>query len=107
MLAELKNVAAAFRQTREYTTFLQSAINEGARVINTQEVTVVYSPLDEKIMNDNFKNKGKYKLLKGDFNDLGVIVQSVDGRLLFDNRLAARLKRKYDEIYSQLIAEAF
>ena len=107
VMAELKTVAAAFRKSGEYAAFLQAAINEGIRVINAEEVTVVFSPQDEKLINDNFRNKGKYKLQKGDFNDLGVLVQSADGRLLFDNRFAARLKRKYDEIYSQLIAEAF
>jgi vacuolar-type H+-ATPase subunit E/Vma4 len=107
VLAELKTVAAGFRQSKEYIAFLQSAIDEGAKVINTPEVSVVYSPQDEKLINDNFRNKGKYKLQKGDFADLGVIVRSAEGRLLYDNRFAARFKRKYDEIYSQLIAEAF
>ena len=44
---------------------------------------------------------------KSDFSEIGVIVQSQDGRLLFDNRFSARLKRAYDEIYMKLLKEAF
>jgi len=44
---------------------------------------------------------------KCDFKDIGVIAQSKDSRLIYDNTFSARFKRLYDDIYMDLLKGAF
>jgi len=82
------------------------------------DVVVYYAAQDEHIFDKDFvKNlTGRCSaamnktcvltLNKSDFKDLGVIINSADGRMMFDNRFSARLERIYDDIYMELLKEA-
>lgn len=122
----VKKMAEEFRSSPKYRDFLIKSILEGVRVIDKEELTVIYSYLDGKLFNDGFikeiKSSCKEKYSKNislelkvdEFQDkkhvgqdIGVIVRSKDGGLIFDNRFSARLKRVYNEVYMQLVKEAF
>lgn len=105
----VKALAQEFRKGNGYREFLEKAILEGARIIGQDEVEVLYSSLDEKIIKEDLvKNRYgvKFEFKKSDFKDIGVIVQSKDSRLLYDNRFLARFKRAYDETYMRLLRES-
>ena len=110
VLNSVKEMAKEFRSTNGHKVFLEQAILQGISIIDQDEADVFYSSLDEKILEDDFvKNieklcqarfnrKISLHFKKSDFKDIGVIVQSVDERLIYDNRFLARLKRAYDGI---------
>lgn len=112
---ELNIQAKAFRDHKEYITFLKKIILEAIDVIATESLEVFYSPLDEKIINDGFITEVKnlsqrksnqeiqLKFTKSDFSDIGFIVQSLDGRLIYDSRFASRLKLAQDDVYMDLL----
>jgi vacuolar-type H+-ATPase subunit E/Vma4 len=118
VLAEVKQKAARFRNDPAYSRFLAGAVVEGAQVLGTAPVIVYYSAADERIFDDAFIKKVSeqcqhalmkpcpFTLNKSEFQDLGVIVHSPDGRMMYDNRFTARLERMYDEIYMILMKEA-
>ena len=118
VLAEVKQKAERFRADRAYSEFLANGILEGMRVLDAAEVVVYYAGSDEHIFNNDFVKKLTDRcsaalnkacvltLNKSDFKDLGVIINSVDGRMMYDNRFSARLERMYDEIYMELLKEA-
>jgi vacuolar-type H+-ATPase subunit E/Vma4 len=105
VFAAVKQEAENFRRNKDYAKFLKEAILEGIEIVGSSNAQVFYSYLDEgaislvKDLPVEFKNST--------FSEIGVIVQSQDGRLLFDNRFSARLKRSYDEIYMNLLKEVF
>lgn len=115
VLLELKNQAKNFRSHQEYIPFLKKIILEAIDVIAVKNLEVLYSPLDEKIINDSFIKEAKslcqnksnqetvLKFTKSDFDDIGFIVQSADGRLIYDARFASRLKMAQDDIYMDLL----
>ncbi|MDO8535864.1 MAG: V-type ATP synthase subunit E family protein [Candidatus Omnitrophota bacterium] len=105
VIAAVKKEAQNFRGAKDYVKFLRKAILEGVKIIDDKKAQVFYSHLDESVIAQ--LNDINVEFKKGDFTDIGVIVQSQDGRLLFDNRFAGRLKRAYDEIYMKLLKEAF
>jgi vacuolar-type H+-ATPase subunit E/Vma4 len=119
VLEEVKKKAGEFRSSKDYEDFLKDTILEGVLVVDSEKADVFYSVLDEKTVNENFRKKLeslcseklKKKVLlnfqKKDFRDTGVIVQSGDGSLVFDNRFLSRLERIYDDIYMKLLKEAF
>jgi len=118
VLAEVKQKAEHFRGDRAYSEFLANGILEGMRVLDVPNVVVYYASADEHIFSNDFMKKltdrcsaamNKTCVLmfnKSDFKDLGVIVNSVDGRMMYDNRFSARLERMYDDIYMELLKEA-
>jgi vacuolar-type H+-ATPase subunit E/Vma4 len=53
------------------------------------------------------KTECSLKFNKADFSDLGVIVNSIDGRIMYDNRFLARLERVKEEVYMELLKESF
>jgi len=118
VLDEVKQKAAEFRGDPAYIQFLSGAIVEGVRVLGAAQVRVYYAAADEHIFNDDFiKNVSdrcrrvlnkpcELSLNKSDFRDLGVIVNSQDGRMMYDNRFLARLERMYDDISMGLMKEA-
>ncbi len=118
VLDRVKMQAQDFRKSADYVNFLEKAIMEGAKVIDEGDIEIFYSFLDEHIMHDGFikklenicsdtlKQKCSLKLKKSDFKDPGVIVNSRDGRMMYDNRFLARLERIYDEVYMELLKEA-
>ncbi|MDP3730262.1 MAG: V-type ATP synthase subunit E family protein [Candidatus Omnitrophota bacterium] len=105
VIAAVKREAEKFRGSPDYVKFLREAILEGVGIIDDKKAQVFYSHLDEGVIAQFNDLDVEFKI--GDFNDIGVIVQSQDDRLLFDNRFSARLKRAYDEIYMKLLKEAF
>jgi vacuolar-type H+-ATPase subunit E/Vma4 len=94
-----------FRANKDYAPFLREAILEGVRIVDDKRAQVFYSHLDEAVISGIKDLSVEFK--RSDFNEIGVIIQSQDGRLLFDNRFSARLKRAYDGIYMKLLKEAF
>nr|MBU1328968.1 hypothetical protein [Candidatus Omnitrophota bacterium] len=110
VLEKAREIATEFRQNPDYKTFLEKAISEGVDVIGEKGVDVLYSGLDEKIIRGDFiKNVNGIALefKKCDFKDIGVIVQSKDSRLIYDNTFSARFKRLHDDIYMDLLKGAF
>ena len=109
-LEKVKEIASEFRKDPGYKAFLEKAISEGVEVIGEGEVSVLYSALDEKIIKEDLiKNiKGiSLEFKKCDFKDIGVIMQSKDARLIYDNTFSARFRRMYDDIYMDLLKGAF
>lgn len=119
VLSETKKKLAEFRKDKGYPRFLEDAILEGLEVIGEINFVIYYSYLDEGIFNDVFmkrieklcrefkKMDCQVKFNKADFTDPGVIVNSPDGRVMYDNRVSARLERQQEEISRQLLKEAF
>lgn len=113
-----KQQAEDFRRSGEYKIFLEKAILEAVAVIDEQKVDIFYSFLDEGIFSDvfikdiqeacrkKFRKDISLTFQKNDFKDIGVLANSADKRLMYDNRFLLRLKRMYDDIYMQLLKEA-
>lgn len=107
--------ATEFRQHNDYPEFLKKAVAEGIEIIGLLDVEVCYSCQDAGLLNDGFKKKveaycsevGKgtvsIRWKQGDFRDIGVIVYSRDGRLMYDNRFSARLERAKQKIEQELL----
>jgi V/A-type H+-transporting ATPase subunit E len=110
IIEKVRETAMEFRKDPGYKKFLEKAVSEGVEVVGEKEAEVLYSGLDEKIIKDDFiKNINGVALefKKSDFKDIGVIVQSKDSRLIYDNTFSARFKRLYDEIYMDLLKGVF
>jgi len=103
--------AAEFRGADGYAGFFRDVVLEGVKIVGDKKVEIFYSSLDDKLVSEKIiaeikKNNLEASWKKSDFKDLGVIIQSADGKKMFDNRFAARLRRKYDELYMRLLREA-
>lgn len=117
ILNSVKDIAKEFRSSGDYKTFLEKAILQGIKIIDQNGVDIFYSSLDDKIFKDDFidnieklcqaklNHKITLNFKKGDFKDTGIIVQSIDERLIYDNRFLSRLKRAYDDVYMDLLRE--
>jgi vacuolar-type H+-ATPase subunit E/Vma4 len=118
VLSDVKQKAAMFRNDPGYTEFLIQAIVEGMEVLDVDRGVIYYAAADEHIFNGGFMKKAaeacrkalakecSLTLNKSDFNDIGVIVNSHDGRMMYDNRFEARLNRMYEDIYMELLKGA-
>jgi vacuolar-type H+-ATPase subunit E/Vma4 len=114
----VKHTADDFRRSAGYGDFLQKAIVEGAQVIEQQDLEIRFSYKDERLFDEKFiaqvnaacaavvSGGCSLRLRKEEFGDIGVIVSSQDGRMMFDNRFTARLERMYESIYMDLLREA-
>ncbi|MDD5155184.1 MAG: V-type ATP synthase subunit E family protein, partial [Candidatus Omnitrophica bacterium] len=119
VMESLIKESQAFRKSKDYPGFLKKAIIEGVSVIDSQDMDIFYSSLDAAVVNeafikettalasDRFKKNFVFKFHKSDFKDIGVIVGSCDGHLIYDNCFLSRLKRIQDDIYMNLLKEAF
>jgi vacuolar-type H+-ATPase subunit E/Vma4 len=119
VLKSVNKLAQDFRKNSDYVSFLKNSVLEGARVIDTEELEVFYSNLDSEIFNEQFKDElvgfcrekaekdFSINFVEADFKDIGIIVQSKSGQLIFDNTFGARLNRSIDDIYMKLLKEAF
>jgi len=110
----VRREAQAFRGKKDYTAFLKKVILEGLEVIGREKAVILYSRLDGAIFNDSFAKDirassggRELEFRQAPFSDTGVMMESADKRLSFDNRFEARLKRRYDELYMDLAKEAF
>lgn len=119
VLGRVKNAAEGYRGMAQYRDFLKKSVLEGIAVIDAGEMVISFSELDREIfkgtLTEELKGlclakKGKDVSLlfdQGDFKDIGVIVKSKDGGLIYDNRFSARFKRTYDAVYIKLLKETF
>lgn len=119
VFSAVREKAGNFHKDKSYPEFLKKAILEGLDVVDVPHTEIFYSFIDDDIVNNEFikdiENSAQARARKDisinfkreDFKDIGVIVQSQDGRLFFDNRFSARLKRIYDDLYMELLKEAF
>jgi vacuolar-type H+-ATPase subunit E/Vma4 len=118
VVAGVRDLAGQVRKSPGYDDFLRRAVAEGARVVDDAQVEVTYSAADEKLFlsagfvpslesfcRDLLKKPVALRCIKGDFDEPGVIISSVDGRIQFDNRFSSRLTRREGEIYERLLKE--
>jgi vacuolar-type H+-ATPase subunit E/Vma4 len=117
VIAAIKKEAEHFRNNRDYAGFLRKAIIEGSEVLGVDNINVHYSFLDEKLFNENLAGEAteacraklnkdvNLKFLRDDYKDIGVWLESQDGRLIYDNRFLSRLQRNYEELYVELLKE--
>jgi len=105
ILDKVREMAVEFRKDPGYEAFLEKAIKEGIEVVGEQEVEILYSGPDEKIIKGIKIEGAQFK--KSESKDIGIIAQSKDARLIYDNTFTARFKRAYDEIYMELLKGAF
>lgn len=117
VLSTVKEKAKEFRASKDYQTFLINTVVEALSVIDEAKLNIFYSKLDASVFNEDFIKKIKETCLaktgknisfvfqKGNFDDIGILTESNDGRLLYDNRFLTRLERNYDAIYMQLLRE--
>lgn len=113
ILKTVMNIAGGFRRDVRYKEFLLQCVNEGAGIVNHDELVVLYSSLDEEIITKGFEENAKklcdnkfiqFKKTES-FKDIGLIVQAVDGTIIYDNRFSMRVKRKSEELYARLLKE--
>jgi len=117
VIKKTREISSSFRHHVDYKKFLVNAILEGVKVIDEPEIIVEFSPLDTDYFSQEFakdimdrcKNKLKknilIKFVKGNFDDIGVIVKSQDGFIIYENTFSARMRNLYDSIYSELLGE--
>jgi len=118
VFAQVAEACRDFRKGRDgYTRFLEKAIIEGIKVLAVADPVISYAAEDEEIFNagflKNIENNCRQvvdkncavKARKGDFSDPGVVVNSSDGKLFFDNRLLTRLERSKEKVYMELLKE--
>jgi vacuolar-type H+-ATPase subunit E/Vma4 len=108
-----------FRSSKEYKDFLKKSIKEGIEVIGTDKAEVLYSINDEKYFDKQFIedvkifcNPGSNKnfsldFQKGDFQDIGIIVNSSDKRIIYDNRFSTKFERLKGNLQREIIKEVF
>lgn len=109
--------AQDFRQNQEYRNTLKDWIIEGINVVGKNSVSIIYSSSDSFIFDRSFIDylkdeckrilNGEYELsfLASDFKDIGVIIQSKDEKISYDNRFLARFARVKDKFYIQLLKQ--
>ncbi len=116
ILAELNKDFEEFREAGGYLDYLKKAVIEGIKVIGQNNDVVYYSFMDARFFNETFIAGIKKLCLeagcavefnKAEFENLGVIINSIDGRVMYDNRLSSRLERSKEEIYAELLKESF
>ncbi len=115
IFSQIKLEAEVFRRSAEYSDFLKKTVAEAVKIIDSASLDVLYSPLDEKIVSAEFQKETvdfyrsktgediSLSFVKGDFKDIGFIIQSKDGKVIFENTFLARLRRAYDDIYMELL----
>jgi vacuolar-type H+-ATPase subunit E/Vma4 len=114
----VRRQAEGFRNNDGYARFLEKAIIEGLNVIEETHIEVYYSSQDEPVFTEAFikqveaacsqaaKRQVSLKLHRSDFTDIGVIVYSADGRMMYDNRFLTRLERARADIERELLKES-
>lgn len=109
--------ATSFRNDPEYRRFLKNAILETIEVIDTFNIIIRFSFLDQDYFNSDFekeieeicrkdiKKDISIKFVRADFQDIGIIGMSGDGQILYENTFTARMNRLYDEVYTEIMGE--
>ncbi|MDE2027270.1 MAG: V-type ATP synthase subunit E [Candidatus Omnitrophica bacterium] len=120
IMAAVKAKAADYRRSGEYPQYLKTKIIEGLLVLQADCVEILGGSIEKSILNDDFlagieqEFKEKHGLgvtlefkTRMDWNEMGFILRSRDGRLLFDNTFSAHLARHYEEIRSTVLKELY
>lgn len=117
VIEKVKEFAWSLRQDSEYKKFLKKAIVEGIMVIDSPQMVIKFSPPDREIFTPDLEKEIKevckkelkrnvsLSFVEGDFQDIGVIVCSADGFVMYENTFSARLKRIHETVYSELLSE--
>nr|MCG2880257.1 V-type ATP synthase subunit E [Vulcanisaeta sp.] len=83
---------AAMRNTDDYREFIRRCIQWAASIIGSQELVIITSKADEKVVNEVVSELGLRATVNTVDRDLvGVIVRSVDGSISVDATLDSRL----------------
>ncbi|MFA5362689.1 MAG: V-type ATP synthase subunit E family protein [Candidatus Omnitrophota bacterium] len=118
VLQGVKKEAESFRENGEYRGFLKKQIVSGITLIGDPSVEVYYSFLDERLLTGSFRKEIEdacrdtiqggvsLQFIKAEFKDIGIIIQSKDGRLISDRRFLSFLKTAYEDVYMRLLKEA-
>ncbi|MCM8768918.1 MAG: V-type ATP synthase subunit E family protein [Candidatus Omnitrophica bacterium] len=114
---KIHSLAFDFRSRPDYLNFFIHCVEEGAKVLDQDKIIVFYSPADHSLLVpemteeitricQSVRNRlTEVSFSPGNFSEIGVIVQSADGRIIFDNRFSARMKRHQEEIWKDLTEE--
>lgn len=118
VLDAARQAAADYRLQPAYAVFLLDALIESMCIVSGKEFIVEYSPLDGGICTEEFGRKAcqgytqktgasaEIVFRRGEYADIGIVVQSADGSKFFDNRFQARLQRMRDELEARIAQEA-
>ncbi|MCG2862897.1 MAG: V-type ATP synthase subunit E [Vulcanisaeta sp.] len=83
---------AAMRNTDDYRKFIRRSIQWAASIIGSQELVIITSRADEKVVNEVVSELGLRATVNTVDRDLvGVIVRSIDGSISVDATLDSRL----------------
>jgi len=116
VIEHMKNKASTFRQDGRYRDYLRRSIIEGARIVACPEMVVIGSHIDAPLFDDSFLNDASRQLkdehgqtvsltfvaMEGEL-DIGVMIQSRDKRILFDNRFLPVLARWHDRLHVDIL----
>jgi len=109
-MERLKEKFATFRKSPAYRETLMAWIKEGAEAVGEANMVIVAGPVEKKLLDRNVLKTIAAKMetaeapvlslltAEDDTAGGGVMIRSDDGRITFDNRFAARLKRYESEI---------
>jgi vacuolar-type H+-ATPase subunit E/Vma4 len=101
---EVRKKLEDFRGQADYAEFLKACAIEGALAVESEAIQVVCGKTEKKILSaavlaaiqKTLAKEGRacrLALADGADEEGGVLVQSSDGRMRFDNRFSARIKR--------------
>jgi len=120
VLKQLKTEGKNFRSKTKYPQWLKSIIIEGLLNIAQNQVKIVASMLDSKIIEKDFitgikdELKKKHNLdidmetvFEKDNQDAGVCVESGDERIIFRNTFLARIERQKESLRTLIFKEIF
>jgi len=121
VIEEVYALARRFRDNKQgYNDFLRMAAAEGVRVVGSAELELSYARPDEQIFSSaDFRRsleascaassgkKTAFSYMKGDFDEIGIVISSPGGAIRFDNRFSSRLARLQADIYAQLLKDSF
>ncbi len=117
VIEKVKEMASSLRQDSEYRKFLTKAIIEGIMVIDSPQIVVRFSPADRTFFNPDLEKELKeicrkdlkksvsINFVEDNFQDIGVIVCTADGFVMYENTFSARMRRMHETIYSELLSE--
>jgi len=105
IFAEVRNKLQEFRTRPGYADFLHTCILEGGMAVDQDDLKLICGTMERKILKPAFLRTVRDALAKlgrscrlelddATEEEGGVLVVSADGRMRFDNRFSARIRRK-------------
>ena len=120
VLQQVKLKQESFRKKKEYIRWLENLIIEGALSLKKKELVAVVSVKDFPLLDGAFVSRVEKKLsehhlkdiridLAPDDNlqDIGAVIKSRDGRIIFDNTFSDRLQRMRAGLRAMIFKEIF